>query len=76
MIVSGMSDHDVVAIKANIKPSIHKQTKINFLLCKNADWNAICTGFQPLMDEMRINSTSVSHLDVSHLDVNGMGEQF
>ena len=37
----GLSDHDVVVIKANIKPTIHKQTKRSILLYKKADWNAI-----------------------------------
>ena len=67
----GLSDHDVVVIKANIKSSIHKQTKRSILLYKKGDWNAICAGLQPVMDEMYNNNVSVSHLDV-----NGMWKQF
>ena len=33
----GLSDHDVVVIKANIKLTINKQTKRNILLHKKAD---------------------------------------
>ena len=62
MNVSTLPDHDVVVIKTNIKPSTHKQAKRNILLYKKAEWNAICVGLQPLMDEMCINITSVESL--------------
>ena len=69
--LSDLSNHDVVVIKTNIKPSTHKQTKRSILLYKKADWNAIQASFQSLKDEICNNNTSVSHLDL-----NGMWKQF
>ena len=61
----GLSNrHDLVAIKTNIKSSIHKQTKRSILLCKKADGNTIGAGLHLLMDEMCINNTNLGHLEI------------
>jgi len=47
----GLSNHNMVLTKLSVKPPTSKQTKRSILLYNKANWNAIHTGLQPLVDE-------------------------
>jgi len=61
----------MVLIKLSVKLPTSKQTKRSILLHNKANWNAICTGLQPLVDEFcNYNSRT------SQINLNDMWEKF
>jgi len=63
----GLSDHNMVLTKLSVKPPISKQTKRSILLYNKANWNAIHTGLQPLLDEFSNYNSGTNQINVDDM---------
>ena len=63
----GLSDHNMVLTKLSVKPPTSKQTKRSILLYNKANWNAIHTGLQPLVDEFCNYNSRTSQISMDDM---------
>jgi len=62
-----LSDHNMILTKLSAKPPTSNQTKRSILLYNKANWNAIRTGLQPLVDEFCNYNSRTSQISVDDM---------
>ena len=60
--VPGLSDHDIVLAKVNVKPEATKQVPQNIPLYKKADWDQLKQSMREVHTELKQSDTATTNI--------------